>query len=130
MLKAPNPNKPIQPMDFSDVASAQRHLAEASEELSSMVDDIASARTVKEFSSDRLKRALAIPMREFIVAGDSAAAAETKAKASKSYGEEIESLSEQYEQAQRVIAKWEATQARFDAARSTLSSLKTIAGNL
>ncbi len=95
-----------------------------------MVDEIAKARQVKEFSSDRMKRALALSVREFLAAGDSAAASETKGRASVAYGEAIEELSKQFEAAESVISRWTAVQARFDASRSILSSLRAIAGNL
>lgn len=116
--------------DFSTIESAQRQLAQASEELSGMTESVAKARQVREFHSDRLKRALAVSVREFLAAGDSATAADTKGRASVAYGEALDQLSIQYGAAEAVIAKWEATRIHWESARSILSSLRAIVSNV
>lgn len=130
MLRAPHNPQPPPKADFSTVESVQRALVDASDTLASMTSAVATARTIKEFSGDRRKRALAVPMREFIVAGESAAAAETKARASAIYGEALGIQQQELETAERAIAEWESARIKWESARSCLSSLRAIASNV
>lgn len=123
-------SRPSEPIDFSSVESVQRALLVVSDELTAMTEDVAKARTVREFEGDRRKRALALAVREFLAQGDSAAAADTKGRASVAYGEVLDAQSEQFEAAESILTRWDALRARFDAARSVLSSLRAIAGQV
>lgn len=120
-----NPNEPQKP-DFSDLQAVQQRLVESSEALAAMTPSVAVARQCKEFSGDLRKRALCVPMREFLVAGESAAAAETKARASEIYGEQLGQLKNAYGEAERVILTYEAEMVRWKSAQSLLSSMKAL----
>lgn len=129
-MKAPgNPSNPPPKADFSTVEAVQRQLVEASEALSALTESVALARQVREFAGDRRKRALALSVREFL-ADESAAAAETRGRASVAYGEALDGQAKEYAIAERVIAEHEATRIRWESARSVLSSLRTIAANV
>ena len=130
MIKPPYsaPSRPAK-ADFSTVESVQKALIEASEMLAGMTEAVAAARTVKEFSSDRRKRSLALSVREFLE-DESAAAAETRGRASVAYGEAIDAQAKELETAERTIAEWESARIKWESARSCLSSLRAIAANV
>lgn len=107
--------------DNDTITKAQAQMQRCALKLQSMAPDCADARTVKEFSSDRLKRALSINVAEFLEAGDSSAAAVDKARASKPYGTQLHDLSEQYRAAMRVIEQHDALKIVFESSRSILS---------
>ena len=107
--------------DFDTLAAAQAQMNGAALEICKMSSDVADARTVREFSSDRLKRAFSVTTAEFLEAGDSAAAAEHKARASKVYGAALHDLGEDYKTAMRIIERLEALKCSFESARSILS---------
>lgn len=121
--------QPPQRLDYSTVEAVSARLIETADELSGMTEAVATARQIREFSGDRRKRALCLPMREFIVTGESAAAAETKARASAIYGEELDRQAQQLRDAELVIAGYEACRVRWESARSCLSALRNIAAN-
>lgn len=118
--------------DYSDIAAVSQRLLEASDELGRMVDAVAKAMTVREFCGDRRKRSLALSTREHSLPGSniSHTAAETLGRASVRYGEDLEAQASQLEEAERVIARRDAVRAQWESARSVLSSLKSIAGNV
>lgn len=128
MKAAANPSvRPSIGADYSTVESVSRLLIETAQEIEGMTEGMALARQIKEFAGDRRKRALCLPMREFIVAGDTATAAETKARASAIYGEELDAQARQLTDAERTILAYEAAMVRWKSAQSLLSSLKAIA---
>lgn len=130
MIKAPR-NAPEAPRpDHNDVNALSERLLELAEQLARQAPGVANARTVKEFNGEQRKRALGLAVREFLATGDSAAAAETKGRASVLYGEVLDTLRAQWEEAEAAVAEHDATRAAFEAVRSVLSSLKTIAGNV
>ena len=90
-------------------------------EIAKLSSDVADAKTVKEFSNDRLKRAFSVVVSEFLEKGDSGVAAEHKARASTNYGTHLHDLMEQYKSAMRVIERHEGLKAKFDSARSIVS---------
>lgn len=116
--------------DFSTVEAVNAQLLDASDTLSSMTETVAAARQVKEYDSERRKRALALAVREFLIAGDSASAAETKGRASAIYGEALDRLSAELLMAEKTIAEHEAARVRWDSARTVSSSLRAIAANV
>lgn len=134
MIKVPPPQStscqpPIQRADWNDISTLTQRMLEVSEELARMSEDIADARTVREFSSDRRKRSLAMAVREFLVS-DSATAAETKGRASVAYGEAIARQAEDLILAEQTIAKFEAKLTLWKSLQSALSALRTVAGNV
>lgn len=107
--------------DSDTIGKAQKQMNSAALEIAKMANDVADAKTIKEFSSDRLKRAFSVEAERFITAGDTASASEHKARASAQYGSQMHDLSEQYKSAMRVIEKFEGLKIRFESARSILS---------
>lgn len=95
-----------------------------------MASDVADAKTVKEFSSDQLKRAFSVTVATFLEAGDGVGASEHKARASAPYGASLHDLSEQYKTALRVIELHDALKVKFESARSILSTEKAKIGLL
>lgn len=116
--------------DNTVVAKAQAQLQRCALALERMANDVADARQIKEFSHDRCKRALSIGVAEFLEAGESAAAAEHKARGSKAYGTALHDLSEQYKASMRVIEAYEAQRVLWESARSLLSVEKAKIGLL
>jgi|SRR4026207_9408 len=119
--------EPANPADYTDTASVERRMITASEELSEMALALALARQVREYDSDRRKTALSKAVVPFLTQGESAAAAEHKARASAHYGQAMAILAEQSKSAEEVIAKYEAAKIKFECGRSLLSMQKTMA---
>jgi len=109
------------PTDSDTIVKAQAQLNRCALGLEKMASDTADARTVKEFSSDRLKRAFSASVAEFLASGDGLGASEHKARASAQYGSHLTDLELQYKEAMRVIEKHDALKASFESARSILS---------
>lgn len=116
--------------DNDTVTKSQAQLNRSALELAKMSSDVADAKTVKEFSSDRLKRAFSVEVTRFLESGDSGVAAEHKARASKEYGTHLHDLGEQYKTAMRVIEQHDALKVKFESARSILSTEKAKMGLL
>jgi hypothetical protein len=120
-------------MDLTDqdtIVKAQAQLNRCALDLAKLSNDVADARTVREFSGDRLKRAFSIEVSRFLESGESAAASEHKARASTQYGEHLADLMAQHKEAQRVIEQHEGLRVQFEAARSILSVEKSKLGLL
>lgn len=115
--------------DYSDIASLQRQMIETSDEISSIADDVAKARQLREWDSERRKTALSCQVAP-LLATMSAAAAEHTARASKEYQAMIAQLQLQLLTAEKAISKWEALRCKWDSLRSCLSSSKHIAENV
>ncbi len=117
--------------DYSTVDSIGRRLVEASDTLREMTGRVAKARQVREYDSDRRKRALSCAVKDFLGTGaKSIAEAEHKARSSESYGAAMENLRSQLENAERVIADWDAAKVAWESARSLLSIQKQIVTNI
>ena len=116
--------------DSDTITRAQKQMNSCALDLAKMSADVADAKTVKEFSSDRLKRAFSVEVAGFLDAGDSGVAAEHKARASKEYGTHLHDLAEQYKTALRIIEQHDALKTKFESARSILSVEKTKIGIL
>lgn len=129
MIRAPHSPTPPQRLDHNDISALTTALIAASDELAAMTADVAKARVVREFSGDRRKRALALSVREFLK-DDSATAAETRGRASVAYGEALDSLSEDLQEAESVIARHDAALVRWKSLQSTLSCMKQVASNI
>lgn len=107
--------------DDSVMAGAQAQLNKCALRLAAMSMELALAKQLKEYDSDRRKQALAVAMKVFLDSGESAAAAECKARAGDYYANKLAELGEQYKSALQTIEKADATRVLFEAARSLLS---------
>lgn len=116
--------------DYSDTLELQRKLTESADTIQAMSSDVAIARQVREYDSDRRKRLLAQATAPFLNAGDSSAAAETKARASQSYADSMKELGKQLIEAEKVLASLDALKIQFEVARSLLSLQKAAMSNL
>lgn len=116
--------------DQDTIAQAQKQMQKCALELQTLAQDVADAKTVKEFSSDRLKRAFSGAVSEFLGAGDGLGASEHQARASTAYGAHLADLELQYKEAMRVIEKHDAIKIMFESARSILSTEKAKLGLL
>lgn len=106
--------------DYSDVAALQKRLVEAADRLSALVPELAKARQVREYDSDRRKRALAVAMAPLLSEG-SAAAAEAMARASSGYEKAMKQIAADLLVAEKVIAEHEAVKIQWESARSLLA---------
>lgn len=122
------PNQP-KAVDYHDLSSLTEQLIAASDELSRMGEAVAKARTIREFASDRRKRALAVSTREFLDK-ESAAAADIKGRASVLYGEALDQQQKELYEAERTVANYEAARIRWESLRSALSTWKAVSGNI
>lgn len=115
--------------DYTDGINAEKSLRAANNKLHELAPQVALARQVKEFSSDRRKELLARFTKAYLADG-SVAQAEVSARADHGYEAGLSELEKQYQAAEHTIAKWQATQATFEAARSLISLNKEIARNM
>jgi hypothetical protein len=99
-----------------------RDLGEQSDKLEAMCEAVAKARHVREYDSDRRKRALAVEAAKQV--GLSASAAETMARSSMAYYKSMKLLGEEFANAELIIARWDAQKIRCEVARSILSITK------
>lgn len=116
--------------DFTDSATAEKRLRAAANKLHKLVPEVAHARQVIEFASDRRKNLLAEYVAPLLAAGMGVAAAEHTARADPEYQARFEEQATQLRDAYAVVKLWEATQATYDAARSLLSMSKELIRNL
>ncbi len=107
--------------DQDTITQAQAQLNRCALALAELGNDTADARTIREFSNDRLKRAFSVEVTRFLSAGDSATASEHKARASEQYGAHLADLMNQHKEALRVIEKWDGLKVQWESARSLLS---------
>jgi len=113
--------------DYHSIDYISRRLMEATEKMQEMTPKIAVARQVREFDSERRKRALSVAVVPFLKLGESATSAEHQARASKPYSDDMKATAKDLIAAETTIAEWSALQARFEALRSLLSVQKSIA---
>lgn len=99
-------------------------MQEAALEMQRLSGDVADAKQIKEFQDIRLKRILSVLVVAELKSEKSVAAAEHYARASDSYGSQINDLADQYKAALRVIESYESCKVRFESARSILSMEK------
>lgn len=107
--------------DYSDVAAIQQRMVEAAEALSGMAENLAKARQIREYDSDRKKSALAQVAAPLLRSGESAAAADLEARASDNYRKAMKQLATELRAAEEVIAKHEAVKIQWETARSLLA---------
>lgn len=108
--------------DSREIYDLEQRLQSSADKLAGMVAAVGKARQIIEFSGDQRKRALAKAMTPFLDSGESATAADAKARASFNYGEELKELTGYLREAETAKAEWEATRIQWDTARSLLSA--------
>lgn len=114
---------------WEDIADIERRLERIVDDLATMAKDVAAARQIQDFSSDRRKSALADAI-EIVMANKpdaSVSAAEHAARALPSYKQKMKELVQESVKAETAIATWQVLHARFDCLRSILSTRKEIA---
>lgn len=114
--------------DNDTLTQAEEQLNRAALELGAMAQDVADAKVVREYSGDRQKQALSVSVAAFLKGSMAVSAAEHMARGSAGYASTFATLQAQYQAAMRVIEKYEATKAKFEAARSILSVEKAKIG--
>jgi len=117
-------------LDHSDTVSLMDRLMAVADELGAMTASVAAARVVKEYDSDRRKKILAVSMREFIAAGQSAAAAEVLGRAGPQYAEQLQRLRHEMEVAEQALADFETKKILWESLRSSSALARSIASNL
>lgn len=128
-LREAFPEQPAKPVDYNDLSSLTEQLIAASDELSRMSEAVAKAKTIREFSPDRRKRALAISTREFLDK-ESAAAAEVKGRSAVLYGEALDQQQKDLYESECCLSNYEACRIRWETLRSALSTWRSVAGNI
>ena len=119
-----NPPSPATCADWSDVAGLQQKMTETVEAMSALGADVGMAKHVLEYDNDRRKRALARAMSAPLAGGESAVKAEAEARASESYGKELDALSKQSLAAEQTVMLWESHKITWETCRSLLSMQK------
>lgn len=107
--------------DHTDSQAVAGRLKLASKRIHDLANEVGHARQCKEFLSDMKRNLLAKYMLGPIKSDESAAAAEVIARSNPEFQAELAQLAEQYEAAEKVIARWQAEQVAWDSARSLLS---------
>lgn len=116
--------------DNDIMQNAQAQLQKCALRLAAMSMSLALARQVLEYSSDRRKQALAIAMKIHLDQGESAAAAECKARASDYYANKLSELAEQDRGAEEVVAKYGTTKIMWSSAQMLLAAERSKIGML
>ena len=114
--------------DHDTIVAAQTQMQEAVLELEQASNDIAKAKTVKEFSSDQRKIMLATCVKFYLDAGEGLGAAEHKARASDAFAEALGKRMAEYQVACETIEAAEALKLKFASAQSILSAEKAKIG--
>src|SRR6266496_1912620 len=94
--------------DHSEVSKIEWRLKSCSKRLHDLAPMVGAAKQVREFNTDRRKNLLARHSIKPLKSGASYAAAETEGRADPVYVVELEKLAEQYEEAEKTIATWDA----------------------
>lgn len=112
-----------QTADASDLYKLTNRLQTLTQQLEKMAPDIAAAKQIDRYDSDRRKNLLA-EYTEPLLSDRSSAAAETIARANAQYKADLQRLSQELLAALTTLARADALQAQFEATRSILSSVK------
>jgi hypothetical protein len=118
--------------DYQDLAYLSQQLMMVTHKLLENAQAVGTARQIREFSSDRRKRALALAVKDVLnLSPDmSATAAENAARAQPGYAETLKKLRDELRMAEISIAENDAFRAQHDSLRSLLSFQKTLTQNL
>jgi len=110
-------------MQADDLIQISLRLDETVNELTKMVNAVATAKQVREYNSELRKDLLARHVAP-LLADNSATAAETLARASESYQKERAKLQDMFERAEQHLTRYDVLYAKLDATRSILSLAK------
>jgi hypothetical protein len=114
-----------QSADFLDLARASRELERLSAQLSVMVEEVADARLVREYDSERRKACLSrCVMAAFKAGSDSSARAEHEARASERYAEDMKTLGQNLAHAESILTNYEVLKIKIDSVRTLISASK------
>jgi len=115
--------------DYTDLFRATKELSSELSKLAAMSKDVAAARTIKEFDSDRRKNALSKAVLEAFKAGaDSVGKAEHMARASDKYELTMKDLIANYARSENVLAEFAVSMAKIESLRSIIAVHRQIAG--
>lgn len=118
--------------DHSDIRKIEERMKKAAKRLHAMAGEVGMAVTICDYDGDRRKSLLARYAVKHIREGESAAAADTLARADESYQKELQGLADNYEQAQATKKEYENEQTSWETARSLLArareTLRTLEG--
>ena len=116
--------------DHSDIYKVEKRMKEAAKKLHSMSGNMGMAITIIDLDSDRRKALLARFAAPHLKSGESAAAADTLARADASYDTEFKALFGQYQDAQTQRHEFEVEKISWETCRSLLArqreTLKTL----
>lgn len=123
-------NKAVQNSpDYTDLFRATKELASELSKVAAMSKDVAAARTVKEFDTDRRKNALSKSVLDAFKSGsDSTGKAEHVARASLKYEETMKKLAEDYSKAEQTLTDFTVSMAKIESLRSIIAVHRQIAG--
>lgn len=111
-------NQERQPLiDDAEAVRIKARMQTASKQLNDEAENVGKAKQIREFASERRKNLLA----KYIDNDLPAAKGEAQARKHPEYLREFDKLATQSEAAEVTIAKYQATQHSFEAARSLLS---------
>lgn len=126
----PGPKDPSdhQDVSFCDLAKANRELDRVTDEIMGMTDEVADARTVEKFNSERLANALAKGQVKNAGVCKSVAQSETVARVDNVYLAEVDQLEADYKVAQRSIMRHKNLIVKAEALRTKISAQKEAMG--
>ena len=113
--------------DSEEVYRLQKRLMDADDELARLKTKMGQAYHILEYDGDMRKRALATATTPFLEKGESAAAADSWARASFLYEQQMKNLARAHETASEIKFQYEAAKIAIEVARSLLSMEKQLA---
>lgn len=118
-------SSPLQPADFLDLSKASRELERLSTKLYGMVQNVADARLVREYDSERRKTCLSrCVMAAFKAGADSSSKAEHEARASERFAQDMKMLGENLAKAECILTEYEVLKIQIDSVRTLISASK------
>lgn len=109
-------------VSFLDLAKAARELERVAGQLLDMTDEVADARTIKEYNGERLKEALA---KAQVKSGEkSAASSEIVARVDPQYLAKVDELESNLRTAHRSLSRYEGLKIKHESLRTRISAQK------
>jgi hypothetical protein len=88
-----------------------------------MTNAVGEARALKTVEGDRRKQILQRVAATYVLAGDSVAASEVKARATNSYASDLDSINDDLRSAEKTIAAYDAEWASYNATRALIAAV-------
>lgn len=101
-----------------NLLEAERKAAQTIAELHQMEESYSMAKQVAGLRDDRIKKSLAVLVAEFIRKGDSATAAEWKARADKRFKGVVEQIMQETADAVAICLHWDVEKLKFENAQA------------